>query len=64
MARLTPAHVQQTLQESLWIIRADARQWVLEKVSQQMFVYSKSDVPVCVILMVDFARGEFPKDSV
>ena len=62
MARLTPAHVQQTLQESLWIIRADARQWVLEKVSQQMFVYSKSDVPVCVISMVDFAHGEFPKD--
>ena len=62
MARLTPAHVQQTLRESLWIIRADARQWVLEKVSQQMFVYSKSDVSVCVILIVDFAHGEFPKD--
>ena len=27
-----------------------------------MFVYSKSDVSVCVISMVDFAHGEFPKD--
>lgn len=61
MARLTPAHVQQTLQESLWIIRADARQWVLETVSQQLVVYSKSDVSVCVILLTDFAHGEFPK---
>lgn len=61
MARHTPAHVRLTLQELLWIIRADVRQWALEMVSQQFGVYSKSEAPICVILIVYSAHDKFPR---